>query len=453
MHARCSCWTLRFLLAPSIPIVLRQIHLGTRLDPTALAVIHDMICDLISRLVSKATEFAESCEHLDSDEEENEQWNYISVVASPGMSGGEFELGFVNRTTVDLAVEAGLGESLEKNKTVITARHIQAAVRFVFGSELAKHAVSEGTKAGVKLLAADIVSDVDFTNMGVQFGEKCGLQFYPQDVALIAQKFRGGSIQTPSAAVYLTAVCEYITAEILELSGNAAIDHQEHVITPRRVSMAVRNDDELNSLFPGCIRESGVSGVLYPLPAGHDIVWSSPATTAYVALTRSLGAAAPHGVIVDPLTGAHIHPASGAHLPVLDAACGMTAVDRARLATALLSPSQREVVGAIRADAVAAVPSEAHLCHLRSCVTHVIDCSCFVRFAYYSIAREQHSNELLYSAEALSAAQTSCESHLLNMITAVRKMTKGRERARVLESDMKFVADMARNFYTWGSLG
>eukprot|EP00931_Biecheleriopsis_adriatica_P104934 TRINITY_DN79547_c0_g1_i1.p1 TRINITY_DN79547_c0_g1~~TRINITY_DN79547_c0_g1_i1.p1 ORF type:complete len:178 (+),score=60.02 TRINITY_DN79547_c0_g1_i1:63-596(+) len=47
-------------------------------------------------------------------------------------------------------------------------------------------------------------------------------------------------------AVYMTAVIEYIVAEILELAGNAAKEQKKGRIIPRHIQLAVRNDEELN---------------------------------------------------------------------------------------------------------------------------------------------------------------------------------------------------------------
>uniref|UniRef100_UPI00358DF934 core histone macro-H2A.1-like isoform X2 n=1 Tax=Myxine glutinosa TaxID=7769 RepID=UPI00358DF934 len=67
------------------------------------------------------------------------------------------------------------------------------------------------------------------------------------------------------APIYLAAVAEYLTAEILELAGNAARDNRRGRLTPRHILLAIANDQELNQLLRGVtIPNGGVLPRLHP---------------------------------------------------------------------------------------------------------------------------------------------------------------------------------------------
>ena len=89
---------------------------------------------------------------------------------------------------------------------------------------------------------------------------KAGLQF---PVGRISRFLKAGKYSQrvgAGAPVYLAAVLEYLTAEVLELAGNAARDNKKARIIPRHVQLAVRNDEELNKLLGEVTIASG--GVL-----------------------------------------------------------------------------------------------------------------------------------------------------------------------------------------------
>ena len=99
--------------------------------------------------------------------------------------------------------------------------------------------------------------------------KKAGLQFPVGRIHRFLKKGRYAGRIGAGSPVYLAAVIEYLTAEVLELAGNAARDNKKSRIIPRHIQLAVRNDEELNKLLHGTtIAQGGVlpniHGVLLP---------------------------------------------------------------------------------------------------------------------------------------------------------------------------------------------
>lgn len=88
---------------------------------------------------------------------------------------------------------------------------------------------------------------------------RAGLQFPVGRIHRFLRKGNYGQRVGGGSPVYLAAVLEYLSAEILELAGNAARDNKKSRIIPRHLQLAIRNDEELNRLLGGVtIAQGGV---------------------------------------------------------------------------------------------------------------------------------------------------------------------------------------------------
>ena len=111
---------------------------------------------------------------------------------------------------------------------------------------------------------------------------RAGLQFPFGRMHRLLRKGHYAQRVGAGAPVYLAAVLEYLSAEILELAGNAARDNKKSRIIPRHLQLAVRDDEELNRLLSGVtIAQGGVlpniQALLLPKKTDEAAPSSAPA--------------------------------------------------------------------------------------------------------------------------------------------------------------------------------
>jgi len=195
-----------------------------------------------------------------------------------------------------------------------------------------------------------------------------GLEFCVPSIAAIASRVQHGSVLSLGASVYLTAVTEYMVAELLELSGNAARDNKVDFITPRHIFLALRNDEELDQFCgDAIICEGGVIPNIHPclLPkkrlseADSETEEAAPLSETFDQVFIEMIKKSKHNYLVDPRDGFHKcirtwgpdDPLELLRLPVLDASCTRGKMGRQESAIKALNDHQRRVFDACQQDA------------------------------------------------------------------------------------------------------
>merc|ERR1740117_2465403 len=154
-----------------------------------------------------------------------------------------------------------IGHGKDKHKELISQGH---------GKDKHKELMGMGKKSkdkSQKGIAKAPAGGKRALNAHRSVSDQAGLSF---PVTRFARALRKGAYckrLALGASIYVTAVVEYITAEILELAGNAAKDHRKLRILPRHIQLAIRNDEELNRYMANVTIAGG--GVL---PNVHSVL-------------------------------------------------------------------------------------------------------------------------------------------------------------------------------------
>lgn len=143
----------------------------------------------------------------------------------------------------------------KSKKKTLSEKEVSHAIKILFPHELSTNSISEGERSVLKF------SNEEKKNTSRQ--DKAGIIFPPS----IAEKFLrnfdySNYMITKNAPVFLAAVLEYLTQDILQLSAELTNDNNRVRITIRDLELSVRTDPELSSLFTKCSIEFIGGGVV-----------------------------------------------------------------------------------------------------------------------------------------------------------------------------------------------
>jgi histone H2A len=126
-------------------------------------------------------------------------------------------------------------------KKTISEKEVSNAIKMILIDGLLKNSIIEGEKAIKNFKDSEV------------FGSrknKAGILFSPSISEKFLRNFGHSKIMITSLApIYLSAVLEYLTYEILDLSCNYVQNDKRVRITIRDIEVSVRNDVELDKLF------------------------------------------------------------------------------------------------------------------------------------------------------------------------------------------------------------
>jgi histone H2A len=142
----------------------------------------------------------------------------------------------VSNTVLDL--------TLFGKKKTISEKEIINALNIILPGELLKNSISEGKKS-IESFKTNNEKDIKGTRQ-----TKAQIIFPPSITEKFLRNFGNTKIMvTSTSPVFLAAVLEYLTYEVLDLASIYCKDNKRIRITIRDLEVVIRSDEELNKLF------------------------------------------------------------------------------------------------------------------------------------------------------------------------------------------------------------
>ena len=403
--------------------VLKKVHSHVDISAEGLSVCTDYVADMLVGILDAAVKLVDLDAENSSHEGESEiyEWShseYGSTVVALS-NGGK-----------DIA------------QLVLDARDIQVGVRQRLNGDLGRYAVSEGTKSIVHSRSGNILSPEDINR------RSC-LVLCVFGTVLAASRTHKGVLLTAGAATYLTGVLDYLTAEILELAGNAASDDLMTTITPRHICLAIRSDSELDvCTLKTAFRDGGI------VPHIHESIAESMTRSDHVehfiAVFIEMLEQTEDKILIDPRDGFHkrllphevylVGPEWEGLLtdvPEMDALCSLSRGQRQVQALEDLNASQRKALEHFYCDGFQIQQKRLHDIRRsqRCCKEHALHTEVFRR-----VVRElslDFKTNVLLSDEAYDCLQVAAEAHLCGLYESANLNALHCKRVRINKMDLQ----------------
>lgn len=327
---------INYVWIESICDVFTQIHPHMFLSPSAVTVLHDAIADVFDTVLTSSlthvSNISKSSKYGGMDH------NHRNIINIPLLKQKPCD--HATHIQAPVAVQGG-NENIRDR--IVTCSDIQRILILIFRDDVFSHCMKDiqTTLDHVSALVDRVPEDEECGfDLLCEYQNNSKLTFSIHVTIYLAFSLYGVILTFP-AACYLTMLCEYISAEVLELAGYRANETGNECVLGSHVHHAICNDSELIQSCPGAIKHHQI---MTPLNSRVD----DPALRNYHILRDTLLASAPYGIMIDPLTGCHIS-SSYKTCHHLDIACSIKlASERARLAYDLCPPDQQKIIDAYR---------------------------------------------------------------------------------------------------------
>ncbi len=320
-----------------------------------------------------------------------------------------------------------------------------------------RHVYNDKVVDGLALRPVDNFLRVNSDTV-VSLGISSGLQFVPEHVAMFSYHVNNDLAMLVEAAILLTAVIEFICAEVIRLAKDVASINNCTYISCKFIMLAIRNDEDLNHLFRHTVFRDG--GVL----KDQKLKLRSSNESAFESQIIAKAKIFQVVCFIDPRTGLHCYIDKNKLVPApfLDAMCKESQFERLKMSRHALTVTETEIMhqegrvvfegqNTSLADDGWAEPcfESIRVQRLREIVlcqrtTHLLLSPLHFSFVVNQIAEEYTSTYITFSNEAMECLQVYAENHLISLLKHAYEYTFNEKRIFIRIEDIRMVQKLRK---------